>query len=72
MHGLRHTHASLLLYRKDISVNYISERLGHGSVTTTLRKYAHVIRELREEDEASSKEVISELFEKDFESPDKD
>ena len=64
IHGLRHTHASLLIYKKDISINYISERLGHGDVTTTHRRYSHVIRELREKDEKRSKEVISCLFKK--------
>ncbi len=49
VHGLRHTHASVLLYRK-ISIYYVSERLGHANIDTTLRHYAHVIKELREED----------------------
>ncbi|MED4350886.1 tyrosine-type recombinase/integrase [Schinkia azotoformans] len=49
MHGLRHTHASISLYRK-ISVYYVSERLGHTSIDTTQRYYAHIINELREED----------------------
>lgn len=59
IHGLRHTHASVLLYKK-ISVYYVSERLGHASIDTTLRYYAHVIKELREED---TKNTLS-LFEK--------
>lgn len=49
MHGLRHTHASILLYRK-ASIYYVSERLGHSGIDTTLKYYAHVIKELREED----------------------
>lgn len=49
VHGLRHTHASVLLYKK-ISIYYVSERLGHANIDTTLRHYAHVIKELREED----------------------
>jgi integrase len=49
VHGLRHTHASVLLYRK-ISIYYVSERLGHATIDTTLRHYSHVIKELREED----------------------
>ena len=49
MHGLRHTHASILLYRK-ASIYYVSERLGHASIETTHKYYAHVIKELREED----------------------
>jgi integrase len=49
IHGLRHTHASVLLYRK-ISIYYVSERLGHANIDTTLKHYAHVVKELREED----------------------
>src|SRR5690625_1380765 len=33
MHGLRHNHASILLYRKDLSFNYISVSLVKYSVT---------------------------------------
>ncbi|MFC5591715.1 tyrosine-type recombinase/integrase [Sporosarcina soli] len=49
VHGLRHTHASILLYKK-VSIYYVSERLGHATVDTTMRHYAHVIKELREQD----------------------
>ncbi|WP_313771801.1 tyrosine-type recombinase/integrase [Neobacillus niacini] len=50
IHGLRHTHASVLLYPK-IEVNYVSERLGHSNIETTYRHYTHVLKELREEEE---------------------
>lgn len=50
MHGLRNTHASVLLYKK-VSIYYVSERLAHGDIDTTLREYTHVIKELREKDE---------------------
>lgn len=49
IHGLRHTHASVLLYKK-VSIYYVSERLGHADIDTTLKHYAHVIKELRIED----------------------
>lgn len=49
-HGLRHTHASALIYKK-ASLIYVSERLGHSSPETTYRKYLHVMNELREEDD---------------------
>lgn len=55
MHGLRHTHASVLLYKK-VSINYVSERLGHSDIETTYKYYSHVIKELREEEE---KQTIS-------------
>lgn len=46
VHGLRHTHASILLY-EGVSVYYVSERLGHGDIETTTRYYAHILSELR-------------------------
>jgi integrase len=49
-HGLRHTHASILLYKRR-SIYYVSERLGHKNIETTLKTYAHVMKELRQEDE---------------------
>ncbi|WP_102029160.1 site-specific integrase [Salirhabdus sp. Marseille-P4669] len=50
IHGLRHTHASILLY-KNVSIYYVSERLGHKDIETTYKYYAHIIKELRKEDE---------------------
>lgn len=50
LHGLRHTHASVLLYQK-ASIHYVSERLGHSDIETTLKKYTHVLKELRLQDE---------------------
>lgn len=50
VHGLRHTHASLLLYKK-ASIHYVSERLGHSDIETTLKEYTHVLKEIRMEDE---------------------
>lgn len=47
-HGLRHTHASYLIY-KNVSIYVISQRLGHSDVGITQRVYAHVIAELRHE-----------------------
>ncbi|MED1601207.1 tyrosine-type recombinase/integrase [Alkalihalophilus marmarensis] len=50
IHGLRHTHASILLYKK-VSIYYVSERLGHSDIETTLKEYTHLTKELRKEDE---------------------
>jgi len=41
-HGLRHTHASLLL-NSGASVKAVSSRLGHSSAALTLGIYAHVL-----------------------------
>ena len=49
IHGLRHTHASLLLYA-GVSVASVAHRLGHASMTTTQRTYLHIIQELENTD----------------------
>jgi integrase len=41
-HGLRHTHATLLLAQGQ-PVKVVSERLGHASIQITLNTYAHVM-----------------------------
>ena len=45
VHGLRHTHASILLYA-GVSVASVARLLGHASMTTTQKTYLHVIQEL--------------------------
>lgn len=50
MHGLRHTHASVLLY-KGANINSVSKRLGHADIQTTLDHYAHVLKEMEKRDE---------------------
>lgn len=49
IHGLRHTHASLLLYA-GASMASVSRRLGHSNMTTTQKVYLHVVRELENQD----------------------
>lgn len=49
-HGLRHTHASILLY-KGVSVLSVSRRLGHSNITTTQSTYLHIIKELESQDQ---------------------
>lgn len=49
IHGLRHTHASLLLFA-GVSIASVSRRLGHASMTTTQETYLHVIQELENKD----------------------
>jgi integrase len=46
LHGLRHTHATLLL-EEGVDVKTVSERLGHDSVQTTLELYGHVTPKMR-------------------------
>lgn len=49
LHGLRHTHASILLYA-GVSVASVSKRLGHSTINTTQKVYLHIIRELENQD----------------------
>lgn len=49
IHGLRHTHASLLLFA-GVSIGSVARRLGHASMTTTQKTYLHIIHELENQD----------------------
>lgn len=49
VHGLRHTHASLLLFA-GVSIASVAKRLGHASMTTTQKTYLHIIQELENQD----------------------
>lgn len=49
IHGLRHTHASLLLFA-GVSIASVARRLGHASITTTQKTYLHIIQELENKD----------------------
>lgn len=48
-HGLRHTHASYLL-AKGSKIEYVSKRLGHSSIETTMKVYAHMMRETEQDE----------------------
>lgn len=49
IHGLRHTHASLLLFG-GVSIASVAKRLGHSSINTTEKTYLHIIQELENKD----------------------
>lgn len=49
IHGLRHTHASLLLFT-GVSIASVARRLGHSSINTTQKTYLHIIQELENQD----------------------
>ena len=49
IHGLRHTHASILLFA-GVSIASVARRLGHASITTTQKTYLHIIQELENKD----------------------
>lgn len=50
VHGLRHTHASIL-FSNGVSLNSISKRLGHAKPSITQDTYLHIINELQQIDE---------------------
>jgi len=49
IHGLRHTHASILLFA-GVSIASVAKRLGHSTMTTTQKVYLHIIQELENKD----------------------
>lgn len=60
VHGLRHTHASLLLY-EEVSVASVAKRLGHANTTTTQETYIHIIEELENKDNDKVLHHLSQL-----------
>lgn len=60
IHGMRHTHASILLYKR-VSIYYVSERLGHGDIETTNAHYAHIVKELKDRDEKSTVKIFGDM-----------
>lgn len=61
IHGLRHTHASILLFA-GVSIASVAKRLGHASMTTTQKTYLHIIHELENQDVDLVMRSISSLF----------
>jgi len=47
-HGMRHTHATLLL-KEWVNVKVVSERLGHANIGITLDTYAHVLPSMQQQ-----------------------
>ncbi|MEI3614727.1 site-specific integrase [Pseudogracilibacillus sp. SO30301A] len=62
VHGLRHTHASAMIYKKEATLNYISERLGHADIMTIYNDYSHVMKELRAADGESTVKMFASMF----------
>ena len=58
IHGLRHTHASVLLYR-GANIHSVSKRLGHADIQTTMEHYTHVLKEMEERDEEIAVNMFS-------------
>ena len=44
-HGLRHTHATMLIANGE-NVKVVSERLGHSDIRMTLNTYTHIVDDM--------------------------
>lgn len=69
LHGLRHTHASILLKEK-IDINYISQRLGHSNKSITLNVYSHLLDEQRINEENKTADILNKKYENKLKSVD--
>ncbi len=65
-HGLRHTHATLLL-QKGVNPKVIQERLGHSNIGTTLDIYSHVLPDMQDEAVNALNIIFSKEIKKDGE-----
>ncbi|STX19316.1 site-specific integrase [Levilactobacillus brevis] len=59
-HGLRHTHASYLIY-KGVSIYYISQRLGHANYTITMNIYSHMLHEMESAENSKLVAALNDL-----------
>ncbi|XZI01446.1 tyrosine-type recombinase/integrase [Clostridium perfringens] len=57
IHGLRHTHATLLILNGE-NIKIVSDRLGHNDITTTLNTYTHIMEEMKD----NTAELLDNLF----------
>lgn len=57
VHGLRHTHASLLIANQ-VSIQSVAKRLGHANTETTQQTYIHLLDKLANEDRNKIKRIM--------------
>lgn len=60
-HGLRHTHASLLLL-KGVDIGFVAKRLGHKNSIITAEIYAHVLKETEEKGNNEISLLANDIF----------
>lgn len=60
-HSLRHTHASILLYR-GVNVKYLSRRLGHKDIVITLQTYSHILDEMEQKESRQVDTTMKDLY----------
>lgn len=59
-HGLRHTHASILI-GQGLTLEYVSQRLGHSNVGITSRVYVHLLNNYREKEDDKAIKALNDL-----------
>lgn len=59
-HGLRHTHASYLI-SNGVQISYVSKRLGHKDVATTIKVYSHLLDKASKVEEDKSIKLLNAL-----------
>ena len=57
-HGLRHTHATLLL-QQGVNPKIVQERLGHSSIKVTMDTYSHVLPDMQKQAVDALKNIFS-------------
>lgn len=62
LHGLRHTHASLLL-KAGVPLEVVSERLGHSTSAFTMATYQHVLPGMQAEAAATFASLLDDADE---------
>jgi len=60
-HGLRHTHASLLLL-KGVDIGFVAKRLGHKNSVITSEIYAHVLKETEDKGNSEISLLAKDIF----------
>lgn len=59
-HGLRHTHASYLI-SKGLSMEYVSQRLGHSNVGITSKVYVHLLSDYKKKEDSKAMDILQNL-----------
>ena len=60
LHSIRHTHCSYLLHN-DVSIYYISKRLGHKNIKTTMDVYSHLLNEVEQKEREKAVNVLENM-----------
>lgn len=59
-HSLRHTHVAMLLF-KGVDLYSISKRLGHANMSTTAKRYAYMLDELKQKSDKQIVNILDEI-----------